>query len=283
MKVFEIIILLIILYIIWQKQELKKFKVTVYQTQSEKINGALRFAVVADLHAHVYGKDNAVLFQKIKQQNPDFILVPGDMIVSKYTETYEVAYHAFEELVKIAPVYFSYGNHESRVSKVLVRQTEDYLAYEEEVKKLGVHFLNNATETIKVRGEEIQIQGLEIPLECYEKGTYEPLPANFIEKALGKQEKGLFQILMAHNPLYADDYAKWGADISVCGHTHGGLVRFPVIGSILSPQLKTFPKYDGGAYEIEGKKIYVSKGLGTHTFHIRILDRAEVLVVYINI
>ena len=59
-------------------------------------------------------------------------------------------------------------------------------------------------------------------------------------------------------------------------------MRFPKIGSILSPQLLLFPKYDGGAYEVFGKKIYVSKGLGTHTFHIRILDRAEVLRLEIN-
>ena len=76
--------------------------------------------------------------------------------------------------------------------------------------------------------------------------------------------------------------AAWGADISVCGHTHGVLVRIPGFGSVISPQLTPFPKYDGGFYQVNGKNICVSKGLGTHTFHIRIFDRAEVVMLKIN-
>ena len=87
--------------------------------------------------------DGRLVMRTIADEKPDLILVPGDMIISKYTETFPVAYHAFEELVKIAPVYFSYGNHESRVSKVTVRQTRAYLKYEEKVRRLGVHFLRN--------------------------------------------------------------------------------------------------------------------------------------------
>ncbi|MDY5774643.1 MAG: metallophosphoesterase, partial [Lachnospiraceae bacterium] len=102
-------------YLLWQKWELEKFNITTYRSKSPKIKGHLKIAVVADLHAHEYGNKNDSLFQRIKAEKPDLILVPGDMIISKYTETFPVAYHAFEELVKIAPVYFSYGNHESRV------------------------------------------------------------------------------------------------------------------------------------------------------------------------
>lgn len=269
-------------YLLWQKWELEKFNITTYRSKSPKIKGHLKIAVVADLHAHEYGNKNDSLFQRIKAEKPDLILVPGDMIISKYTETFPVAYHAFEELVKIAPVYFSYGNHESRVSKVTVRQTGAYLKYEEKVRRLGVHFLRNETELIEVKGEKIALSGLEIPLKCYAKGERVLLPKGFMQEALGEPKEKYLQILMAHNPMYAKEYARWGADITVCGHTHGGLVRFPKIGSILSPQLLLFPKYDGGAYEVFGKKIYVSKGLGTHTFHIRILNRAEVLLLEIN-
>lgn len=282
MKIIGMIILLIGCFILWQHFELKKFRITSYEYQTDKITQSVNFAVVADLHAHVYGRDNDILIQKIKEQKPDMILVPGDMIVSRYPETYETAYQALKKLTEIAPVYFSNGNHESRVSKVPVMQTESFLEYENRVRKLGVHILNNASEEVILHGGKFCISGLEIPLECYGKGSYEPLPEHFIRDVLGDAKQDSVQILMAHNPMFAKEYAEWGADVSVCGHTHGGLVRIPGIGSVISPQFELFPKYDAGEFNFGDRKVYVSKGLGTHTFHIRVFDRAEVLMIRIN-
>lgn len=282
MKIIGIIILLIGCIVLWQHLELKKFQITSYEYRTKKITQSVKFAVVADLHAHVYGRDNDILIQRIKEQKPDIILVPGDMIVSRYPETYETAYQTFEKLTEIAPVYFSNGNHESRVSKVPVMQTEAFLEYENRVRKLGVHILNNASEEVILHGGKFCISGLEIPLECYGKGSYEPLPEHFIRDVLGDAKQDSVQILMAHNPMFAKEYAEWGADVSVCGHTHGGLVRIPGIGSVISPQFELFPKYDAGEFNFGDRKVYVSKGLGTHTFHIRVFDRAEVLMIRIN-
>ncbi|MFR8868164.1 MAG: metallophosphoesterase [Lachnospiraceae bacterium] len=282
MKIIGMIILLIGCVILWQHFELKKFRITSYEYQTDKITQSVNFAVVADLHAHVYGRDNDILIQKIKEQKPDMILVPGDMIVSRYPETYETAYQALVKLTEIAPVYFSNGNHESRISKVPVMQTEAFLEYENRVRKLGVHILNNASEEVILHGGKFCISGLEIPLECYGKGSYEPLPEHFIRDVLGDAKQDAVQILMAHNPMFAKEYAEWGADVSVCGHTHGGLVRIPGIGSVISPQFELFPKYDAGEFNFGDRKVYVSKGLGTHTFHIRVFDRAEVLMIRIN-
>lgn len=282
MKVIGILLLLILFYVIWQYFELKKFRVTPYQYRTKKVQGSLHLAVLADLHAHVYGKDNDILLNSIRELRPDLILVAGDLIVSKYPKTYDTSYHFLRELVKIAPVYFSNGNHESRVSKVKVIQTEEFLNYEKKVRELGVHILNNESENLQLGEDKVCISGLEIPLECYGKGKYEPLKPAFLEEALGEAENSGLQILLAHNPRFAPIYAEWGADITLCGHNHGGLVRIPGFGSLISPQYELFPKYDAGEYDFQGRKVYVSKGLGTHTFHIRIFDRAEVLSIKIN-
>ena len=89
----------------------------------------------------------------------------------------------------------------------------------------------------------------------------------------------MFQILLAHNPAYAREYIRWGADVTFCGHNHGGLIRIPGIGSVISPQFTWFPKYDAGDFKQEGNHVIVSRGMGTHTFHIRIFNRAELLSV----
>ena len=73
-------------------------------------------------------------------------------------------------------------------------------------------------------------------------------------------------ILLAHNPLLLDTYAAWGADLVLCGHVHGGLIRLPLAGGLLSPERKFFPKYDKGLYEKAGTKMYVSGGIGKPRF-----------------
>ena len=138
--------------------------------------------------------------------------------------------------------------------------------------------LYNETEAF----DELAVTGLEIPLSCYKKGVDVPLPQDYLEETLPKQKKNAFQVLLAHNPRYAKEYADWGADLTLCGHNHGGLIRIPGVGSLISPQFQWFPKYDAGSFEFDGKKVIVSRGLGTHTFNIRIFNRAELVFVVIK-
>lgn len=281
MKVIVIFFVFLFLYIIWQYQELKKFEVTEYTIGSDKIKDAIHIVMISDLHSHVYGKDNDVLFEAVRAQNPNLILIPGDMMVSKRTKSYEIAYQAFAELTKIAPVYFSNGNHESRPAHKKMPTTEAYLAYEKRVKQTGVHILNNASECINIKGNELCIYGAEIDLECYTKGKIVPLKEDFLKKNLG-QAGERYNILLAHNPMYSEQYVNWGADLTLCGHNHGGLVRIPGFGSLISPQFQLFPKYDAGRFEFGKKTVIVGRGLGTHTFHIRIFNRAELVSIHLS-
>ncbi len=268
-------------YFIWQYQELKKFELTKYEVCSDKIKNEVRLVMISDLHGHVYGKDNDILFEAVREQKPDLILIPGDMMVSKKVKSYEIAYHAFTELAKIAPVYFSNGNHESRPAHKKMPATEAFLAYEKRVKHAGIHILNNASEKIRVNGNEICIYGAEIDLSCYTKGKMIPLKENFLENELG-QVGDAYNILLAHNPAYSEQYAAWGADLTLCGHNHGGLVRIPGIGSLISPQFQLFPKYDAGRFDFGDKTVIIGRGLGTHTFHIRIFNRAELVCIHLH-
>ena len=68
-------------------------------------------------------------------------------------------------------------------------------------------------------------------------------------------------------------------NLVLCGHLHGGVVRLPGIGGIISPQLTLFPKYSGEHSRRGESDIIVSKGLGGHSIPIRLFDRAEVVVI----
>lgn len=281
MKTLIIAGIVLLLYMVWQIIELKLFKITEYEMISPKVSKEYAFAVLADLHGFCYGTLNKRVLHAVRRQHPDAILIPGDMIVRKKPKTYKTAGELFDGIGPAVPMYYSYGNHEQRAKLPSSPQYEKYTEYEKQTREGAVHILDNETEKLS---DEVEISGLTIPLSCYKKGKSVPLPKGYLEEHLPKPESGsgTFRILLAHNPAYAEQYAAWGADLTVCGHNHGGLIRIPCVGSLISPQFKLFPKYAEGEYTIDGQKVIVSRGMGTHTFHIRIFNRAELVVIRIK-
>ncbi len=274
-----LVILIVVFYILWQRRELGKFGVTRYQIKSPKIKTPVTVAVIADLHGFSYGSKNETLVAETAQLKPQAILIPGDMLVSKYPDTYETAYETLRELVKIAPVYYSYGNHESRLrdpERIHYLQFQEYM---EKVRALGVTVMDTENRSISLGGNPAVLSALELELDYYEKGQIVPMEESYMREHLPLRCPERFQILLAHNPAYARNYAAWGADVTFCGHNHGGLIRIPGIGSLISPQLTFFPRYDAGKFEIDGRYVIVSRGLGTHTFHVRVFNRAELIAV----
>ena len=75
---------------------------------------------------------------------------------------------------------------------------------------------------------------------------------------------------------------KWGADLTLSGHLHGGLVRIPGLGGVISPQIKLFPKYSGELTSEGEQAVVVSKGLGMHTICFRFCNPAEMIVLQIG-
>lgn len=266
-------------YLAWQNWELTRFCVTEYQVASTKLEYPANVAVISDLHGFTYGKGNRRLLRRVQGLKPHAIFIPGDMIVSKYSGTYQTALKTLQRLVKIAPVYYSYGNHESRMRTPTKRDHPLFLRYMEDIRRAGVNVMETESREISLNGNQVTLSALELELDYYEKGRIVPMGPGYLEQSLGVGDKEQLQILLAHNPAYAKEYAAWGADVSFCGHNHGGLIRIPGVGSILSPQLTWFPKYDAGKFQIGGKTVIVSRGLGTHTFHIRVFNRAELVSV----
>lgn len=279
MKVLFLAAAAVLCCILWQRWELTRFRVTEYQISSSKIREQALGLVIADLHGFTYGKENKRLLEEMRRLNPDIIFIPGDMLVSKYSETYETALKTLKEFVKIAPVYYSYGNHESRLRDPERINHPLFQKYMSQVKEAGITVMETGSREIFMGGNRVQLSALELELDYYEKGRIVPLEENYLKERLPDRREDLFRILLAHNPAYAEEYIRWGADVTFCGHNHGGLVRIPGIGSVISPQLTWFPRYDAGRFQVGDRSVIVSRGLGTHTFHIRIFNRAELLAV----
>ncbi|MDD7643586.1 MAG: metallophosphoesterase, partial [bacterium] len=233
--IFKIIVaaaLLLIIYVIWQVQELKHFRITRYEICSEKLVEEHQWVVVSDLHLWQYGDRNEQLIGAIREQEPQAIFIPGDLIVHTEPELFYIAEDLMEQLTEIAPVYVSNGNHESRLEDPSHNNYTSYQKLKKRMLELGVHLLNNEKERVQEGADEIIISGLELPLSYYKKGVDTPLAPDELTRCLGEADTGHYQILLAHTPKYVPEYFAWGADLCLSGHYHGGRVCIPGIGSI---------------------------------------------------
>lgn len=263
---------------------MSEFKVTRYKLRVEESgkrgpDAPFSLVVLSDLHNKSYGDRNGRLLQEIREQNPAAVLVAGDMLTSGDSPQYDAAVSLMDELTKRYPVYYANGNHEQRLKGCPKKYGDSYARYSDTIRSFGVHLLENGCEHVEFWHMQVAIWGYELPLECYRRGRTRALAAGQVESALGACSPKEYNILLAHNPMYFPSYAAWGVDLTLSGHMHGGIVRLPVLGGVISPQFRLFPKYTRGLYELDGKKMIVSAGLGSHTIPLRINNPAQLVVL----
>lgn len=259
------------------------FKVVRYKVRTgERFHGPTQpFSAVflSDLHNVRYGDKNSSLLSEIRSEKPEIVFVGGDMLTAETEPQMEAAIELMDELTRKYPVFYGNGNHEYRMKINKNKYGDHYERYTERIRSLGVHLLENTGKTIEVCGLKMRIWGYELPTEYFYRGSRKALETKQMEDVIGRPEEGLFHVLLAHHPAFFETYADWGADLTLSGHLHGGIVRLPFLGGVISPQLRIFPKYDRGLYKLQDKKIIVSAGLGSHTIPIRINNPAELVVI----
>ncbi len=242
-----------------------------YQIQSKKIKEEKKIILLTDLHGCKHGKGNRKLLAKISEEKPDFICISGDMTVKNGKHTEDVL-ELLRVLVQDYPIYYAPGNHEIRMP--------EYEEYINELKKMGVRYLEN--QSVEVSGD-LQITGLDLGEywyhKCWQKRNF---TSEEINQMVGGCEKEKFQLLLAHNPEYFPQYAKWGADLTLSGHLHGGIAILPFLGGVISPSLRLFPKYDAGAFSKNEKHMIISRGLGLHHIKLRFFNVPEISVIQLK-
>lgn len=261
------------------------FQTTHYQIHSAKLNGMKKkrkVVMLSDLHNCQFGKENQILLDAIKEQHPDMIFIAGDMVVGVPEKTQEVAEQFVGQLPAIAETYYANGNHEYRMKIYTEKYGDVYQKYRTSLKARGVHFLENEKICVNWDGKKVEIYGLEIPAKCYKKFKKAVFSKEQMELLIGQADRENYEILIAHNPAYVSTYLQWGADLVLSGHLHGGIIRIPQIGGVISPQFQLFPKYSGELTEEGDTSIVVSKGLGTHTVPVRVMNQAEMIVLHIG-
>lgn len=232
----------------------------------------LRILMLSDLHCNPLICNNARVLRQLKKEAPDVILLAGDMI-SKYGKKENRRVPAFlKKLTEIAPVVYGMGNHEERLRAYFPEQFE---AYRNTVEDMGISFLDNETVSLVLRGKNIEFAGLTLKHEYYYKRKRQELPLRATEELFIEHPEST--VLLAHFPDHFPAYAKL-APLVVSGHNHGGIIRLPVVGGLISPQLY-LPPYTRGCYKEGDSTMVVSAGIGSHSLPARLFNRIEYCII----
>lgn len=239
--------------------------VSYFKVTDSKISEAFRVVLISDLHENQFGDDNEKLIDRIQAQFPDLIIIDGD-IINEDSENDTTAVKLVRFLNEIAPVYYSFGNHEYS----FIEAGHENL--QENLEEAGAVVLNYQIIDIEVKGNAIRLGGL------YEYGfetVMQSEEAN--ERAIPYLEEFVdtdrYLIMCAHRPesFWCWNHAdKWGLDLVLSGHLHGGQVIIPGVGGLYSNLEEFFPMYDYGQYKIGDSDMIITRGLGSN---LKVLPR----------
>lgn len=230
-----------------------------FTVTSNKISEPFRIVLISDLHDHQFGKNNEKLAEKIREQSPDLIIIDGDMINSD-SENADTAVEVVRALKEIAPVYYSYGNHEYAYMEA------GHTDLQAELEEAGAVVLNYQNMDIEIKGNPIRLGGLyEFGFETGMQSEEENQRAlSYLEKYVDTDR---YLIMCAHRPDSFDPWDTaddWGIDLVLSGHLHGGQVIIPGIGGLYSQLEGFFPQYDYGQYKLGDSDMIITRGLGSN-------------------
>lgn len=245
------------------------------------LNG-LKIVVISDIHGGSRGVTEEKIryvVQKVNEQNADLIVLLGDY-VSQTHETgnelkmpMETVAENLKGLQARLGVYAVLGNHDGYYSDVKVKN---------ELERVGVKVLENEIKIIEKNGQKFRLLGLKDHLQLNSWYTFDTDIRNVIAK---NEQVGDF-IVLEHSPDIFEvlNYHKTlGKDfkLMLAGHTHGGQVWFPVIGTPIVPS-SFGQKYSYGHIREKDADIFVTSGIGTSILPIRFMMPPEIAVLTIN-
>ncbi len=268
-----ILLLLPAAVLLWLGYEWLEHTMVQYTTTEIECGGLseqqqIKLCLISDLHNNK--KNLSRVMERIREFSPELVLLAGDMVDKHKQENR----HAEEFITVLSalkcPVYYSVGNHEASMMKKQPKAWKMYLRRIEG----NVCILDNRSVCMNTTAAvRAAVSGLSLPGIYYKKGSLyegrEELPEFFVPDHE-------IHILMAHNPEYAALYDGYHADLIVSGHLHGGLLRLPFIGGVVSPRLRMTDKDAGLVHLPDGSSLFISRGLGSHTVPLRFFNRVEV-------
>ncbi|MBC8586776.1 metallophosphoesterase [Paratissierella segnis] len=255
-KIVLIILFSIIFLYLYNYRQISQFYINKIKLSSKKLSKPLKITQITDFHSNELVNIDK-LFKKINEFNPDIIAITGDLIDYK-TRDLALAIEVIKRSKTVTEkVFFVSGNHE--VNNKLENKLYAKLYNQ------GVVILDNKSEVINVEGNVLNVMGVHFYAE---KSDF--------KKIFHDLNEDRYNLLLSHSPNRPIRFLDNRLDLILSGHTHGGQVRLPIIGAIISPGQGLFPKYDKGIFNFDNTILYIDSGLGNSMANIRLFNRIQI-------
>lgn len=222
--------------------------------QSQKLASDIRITHITDFHGNKFVNLDKV-YDSIKSHNPNFIVLTGDMSDVRKKRTLAPTYLLIERLKTLSvPIFFVFGNHDQEGA-----YKEEYAR---ELEALGVRNLYNESTRMFYMKDALWLTGITTVDPDYKKAL----------ESINKEE---LCITLCHKPDVIIPLIEGHEDFILCGHTHGGQARLPLIGAFYAPGQGFMPKIVSGIYHFGDVLMYIDSGLGNSRINIRTFNRIQ--------
>lgn len=197
-----------------------------------------------------------MLYEEIKQTNPNYICITGDILDSSNEKNLNPLYDFIKSLSQVCTTIIVLGNHDV-----------DYMDNKEHIFSINENYINNLEHIDNVillrnsiyEEENITFIGIELPYKSYFDEDYN---CDEINKFLN-QKSSKYNVVLVHNPAVIFKRTLINIDLILCGHTHGGLIPSFIPGhfGIISPRKKLFAKNMRGIHNLGNSALIISSGI----------------------
>ena len=233
----------------------------------------LTIVQLSDFHAGFVPSFNRRAMRKAVDMavaaGPDLVVFTGDFATGPRGSA---ELHAqLRRLAGAAPlgVYGVLGNHDHGDSKApFVRQVD-----QASIEACGVRLLLNDAATVEYRGAAVELGGVDDS-----DGGHDDLAA--VLAALGRRP-GALRLLLSHHAEVVRQTSPGDFHLTLSGDTHGGQICLPLPGRrILLSDLRA--PFAEGDYDVGGRRLYVTRGVGTSMLPLRAFCRPEIVVFRVD-
>ena len=226
--------------------EILELDVTERAIDVPRLPGALdMLSIVHMSDFHFTGRVGKSFFREVvrrsNEMQPDLVAITGDIV--DHPDCIDWIPDTLGELAASHGVYFVLGNHDIRVDADRLRRT---------LVDSGLVDLGGRWVQVAVHGQPVVLAGNELPWIA---------PVADMRRCPPRTPGGgPLRIVLSHSPDQLDWAQAQDADLLLAGHTHGGQIRFPLIGPILTPS-RTGVKYASGVFYAPPTVMHVTRGV----------------------